>query len=331
MSKLLTGKLWSPRGLAFALVATLIAGAMIYTLSWRDLSVRRGTHFSDVSFVTTEKEPLLSSFRFDKLWANCAVLFAHIRNRDVRDTYVDELYVVLSLIRCGYHGGFIRYGDGEMALIQGRPIAADSQGALVDHFTWDTRNQSALGRRIRKTLTDPAPAILYGISCSQCLVSINREILPILRQRPGMWSYSVLFHNANYQAFSAWLELIAVPRGNRRVIGNRSLVLMVSEETRGRNLSWADDVQYLPIECVRRYEGAGEAILQPYLNVSNSYSDAVFLVSGGPLAKWLVYRMFRANPKNFYIDVGSAMDFFVKGTATRPFHTQRETHVCSQH
>lgn len=276
----------------------------------------------------------MSAFIPAKLWYNCSALLEHIETRDVRDPYQDELYTILSLIACGYRGAFIRYGDGEMALAQGRAIPVQSQATLVDHFTWDLSTQSALGRRIVETLLHPAPSVFYAISCTGCAVSINKEISPFIRQRPGMWSYSVLFHNSNYPAFEAWLRLLSSPllglQKRRQLLGGRKLILIVNEESRDRDLSWADAVQYLPNECVRRYEKYGDGMLDPFLHAARSAGATVFLVSGGPLAKWLIYKMQHANPGNFYVDVGSSIDVLIKGRVTRPFHTNPGTHVCVQ-
>lgn len=323
---------WYRGDLAFSLVTVFVVATFVYHTFprfKRPISTKPTPH--ELSLIPPGADPDAVSFRLNSLWSDCTALFAHIRTRTIRDTYVEELYIILSLMRCGYHGGFIRYGDSEMALVKGRAIPVNSQGTRVDHVTWDTKNQSALGRRLLQTLIDPAPSIFYGISCMQCPYSINQEIEPLLHQPPGMWSYSVLFHNTNYKTFSAWLELLASFPWRKRVLGDHQLVLLVSEEARGRDLSWADDVHYLPIECIRKYEDDGEALLEPFLDVSSKHHDAIFLISGGPLAKWLVYQMRRANPHNFYVDVGSAMDFVVKGTTTRPYHTYPGTHVCSQH
>ena len=270
----------------------------------------------------------------EKLWYDCGALMEHIQTRNIRDPYQDELYTILSLIACGYRGAFIRYGDGEMALAQGRAIPLQSQATLVDHFTWDLPAQSALGRRIIETLLHPALSVFYAISCTGCPVSINEEISPFIRQRPGMWSYSVLFHNSNYPAFEAWLRLLSSPllelRKRRQLLGGRKLVLIVNEEVRDRDLLWADAVQYLPNECVRRYEESGDAMLEPFIHAARSATATVFLVSGGPLAKWLIYKMHSANPGNFYVDVGSSIDVLIKGRVTRPFHSNPGTHVCVQ-
>jgi hypothetical protein len=208
------------------------------------------------------------------------------------------------------------------------PAAADTQASVVDHFSWSKPYQSALGARLEQTLQEVSDSIIYAISCTKCPVSINGQIAPCMQQRPGMWSYSVLFHNTNYNAFAAWLTLVS--SGRREVVGGRPLVLVVNEEVRQRNITWADAIVYFPDDCVNAYEEHRDILLEPLLNSARAFEDSVFLLSGGPLAKWAAYAMREANPMNFYVDIGSSMDFLVKGRTTRPFHTQPGEHRCSQ-
>lgn len=271
------------------------------------------------------------AFFSEKMWYDCEALFAHVRNRVIRDPYVNEFYVIVSLAACGYEGGFIRYGDGEMAFIHNRAIPASSQLTIVDHVSpWDAPGRSLLGARVEQTLREPHPAIFYAISCTKCPASINHVITPYLRQAEGMWSYSVLFHNTNYGSFSSWLKLLA--RGQREVLAGRDVILVVNEEARQRSveLAWADAIVYFPDEVVKRYEEDGDDLLAPLLEAARTQKGAIFLISGGPLAKWAVYLLYSTNPQNFYIDVGSAMDVTVKGRVTRPFHTTSGGHVCGQ-
>jgi hypothetical protein len=137
-----------------------------------------------------------------------------------------------------------------------------------------------------------------------------------------------LFHNSNYNVFAAWLAIVS--SGRREVVGSRPLVLIVNEEVRQRNITWADAILYFPDDCVNAYEELGDILLEPLLHSARTRDGSVFLLSGGPLAKWAAYAMREANPKNFYVDVGSSMDFLVKGRITRPFHTQPGEHHCSQ-
>jgi hypothetical protein len=48
----------------------------------------------------------------------------------------------------------------------------------------------------------------------------------------------------------------------------------------------------------------------------------VFLFSAGPAANVLAAWMHRANPRNWYIDVGGTLDVFLSGQQTRVFHEE---------
>jgi hypothetical protein len=101
-------------------------------------------------------------------------------------------------------------------------------------------------------------------------------------------------------------------------------------QIRDRGVPWADEVVYFPDDCVNAYETQGDGMMTPYVEAASRHTNALFLISGGPLAKWAVYLMHETNPSNFYVDVGSAADMIVKGRTTRPFHTDPNAfpHVC---
>jgi hypothetical protein len=124
----------------------------------------------------------------------------------------------------------IRYGDGEMALATGRPIGSGSQAKLVDKFSWERNQRSQLGEKIMKTIQEPRESVLYAISCTQCLWPINNEIEPLLKQRRGLWSYSVLFHNTNYQTSSYWLGQLSTANKKYLLHPDTKIVIVANEE-----------------------------------------------------------------------------------------------------
>jgi hypothetical protein len=62
-----------------------------------------------------------------------------------------------------------------------------------------------------------------------------------------------------------------------------------------------------------------DTIIAEALELASNFTNAVFFVSGGPIAKVLIHRMWSAYPVNQYIDFGSALDETFKGKKTRPY------------
>ena len=53
--------------------------------------------------------------------------------------------------------------------------------------------------------------------------------------------------------------------------------------------------------------------------LSAQIENQTFFVSAGPVSEILIDRMYKANPNNQYIDVGSSLDEFTHGRMTRPY------------
>ena len=49
------------------------------------------------------------------------------------------------------------------------------------------------------------------------------------------------------------------------------------------------------------------------------YTNMLFLLSAGPLSEVFIYKLYKSNPNNIYLDVGSSIDTYVKNKQTRPY------------
>jgi hypothetical protein len=74
----------------------------------------------------------------------------------------------------------------------------------------------------------------------------------------------------------------------------------------------------MPTDCAHYWEQNGDVFGEKLDQLANRYHGALFLVSGGPLAKVAISRMWKTNPGNRYLDVGSAIDQQLFGSLTRP-------------
>ena len=50
----------------------------------------------------------------------------------------------------------------------------------------------------------------------------------------------------------------------------------------------------------------------------------LFLISAGPLSEIIIYKLYKLNPNNIYLDVGSSIDIYVKNKETRPYMKNHE-------
>lgn len=191
--------------------------------------------------------------------------------------------MIYELIKNRIPFAFPRYGDGELALIEGREINETSQAYIFDE--WTAPNYiTDLGIKLKESLKHTEDNYYYGIPFHEPLFSkfmafINNNILD-----------ANFFVNENWDKFNnfAWGEHILISRQNGTVES--------------------------PPDCVNNWNILLDR-LTPYLNKSGE----LFLFSAGPMSCIAIDWMWSQNPTNMYVDVGSAIDFKTKGRITRLF------------
>jgi len=80
-----------------------------------------------------------------------------------------------------------------------------------------------------------------------------------------------------------------------------------------------------------RVQAFGERAEEWLGSLARAYHGTVFFVSLGPMSEAVILTMWRANPTNMYVDVGSGLDLFVKGVPTRSYQTAERgaiKHIC---
>jgi len=177
-----------------------------------------------------------------------------------------------------------RYGDGELALIQGRGVPYETQAGIMDEWT-SPPGLNSLGLALRKTLLHTESNYFYGLPLFEPLYSEFKRFISSNNIVDANF-----FINENWPTFNAfdWGEHILVSRENGTVES--------------------------PPDCVKNWELLLER-LEPYL----TREGELFLFSAGPMSCVAIDWMWNQNPTNMYIDVGSATDFRTKKRITRGF------------
>jgi len=77
----------------------------------------------------------------------------------------------------------------------------------------------------------------------------------------------------------------------------------------------------LPIEndCVNWYEKNKDMLLKTLEIVAKKYNNELFFISAGPLSEILIHNLYKHNPNNSYVDVGSSLDIYTHNKNTREY------------
>ena len=200
----------------------------------------------------------------------------------------------------------MRFGDGEGLLMRGTEVLCAADG-----WTAPAR-VTRLGADLLETLQMTGSDVYIGLSDLTLFPGEMVWALPRCRQPPEWITFACLFGNANHGEFCRLLSSLDEPT-----------IVLGSERANTGNLDELRAREFHPLpanDCVGYWEQHGETLCASMEQLARRYSETLFLLAGGPVAKILVARMWRANPSNRYLDVGSAVDHILFGRATRPYH-----------
>ncbi|KAJ3255506.1 hypothetical protein HK103_006231 [Boothiomyces macroporosus] len=205
--------------------------------------------------------------------------------------------------------GIMRYGDGELAVIQKQPLVAEQ-----DNWKYNGGDDSVLAKDLSRTLSGHyGEPLYYGFPANENVESLN-TYLNLTQQSLNYVTYANLFVNSNYKRTRKLLEMIQ--NGDAG-----DVVLFASKESRLHASTFTTMKEYVecPDEGLQWYETNHKSIKKTWDHLAAKYTNTLFVLSCGPLSNIAVHRMWGLNKFNRYIDFGSSVDEILKGRRTRPY------------
>jgi glycosyltransferase involved in cell wall biosynthesis len=195
-----------------------------------------------------------------------------------------------------------RYADGEYAIMSGKQI----QG--VDGWT-STDYVSKLGQDCLNSLSIVDENYIYGIACPCCDREAYYWITSRLPEKATV-SFSNIFVNRNYSKFINKFEKL-----------KKDAVIIANEKARDKQIGSLNILKFYGVgkDCVEFWEQEGENLLNKIKEEVGNLKDKLFVISAGPMSEPIIYELYKHNPNNTYIDVGSAIDKYIHENETRTY------------
>jgi len=223
-------------------------------------------------------------------------------------SFKEQLDFIINKVASGENFSLSRYGDGELAIIEGREIGKETQAYEVDGWHTDG-NAGVFAEDLRASLNREEENFFYGIPCVCCHGEENKNKYIEMINNDNIL-FANLLVNANFRQFVGYL-LSGL---------EREVVLIANEKGRDKEYPFnVVDAIWVKEECIEWYNGHKKDILASLKDISEKHSDTLFLVAAGPLANIMVDKLYEYNPNNTYLDIGSPLDVFTKGVMTRPY------------
>lgn len=222
--------------------------------------------------------------------------------------FKEEFLIMKDRILSKKNFSFLRYGDGEHSLITNTSVLKNTQAYLVDHWHYSGTTPTQLGKKLYESLFINSDQVFYGIPSHKQEPKTYTYFIERLLVPYENITYADVFINSNFDSFVNFIsnEL------------TESIVLIANKDCNVTSLKFLNVKQFfaVPDNCVEFYETFNQQF-ENSLNDLIKYKNTLFFVSAGPLSEVIISYLFKLNPENRYVDVGSAIDFFTKGKITR--------------
>jgi hypothetical protein len=122
-------------------------------------------------------------------------------------------------------------------------------------------------------------------------------------------TFANLWINANYQKMKEFYSTL-----------DKSVYVICNHEARAERFPFkVNEIFPFPDNCILYWEEHGEDYITQLLDYTSQLSGETIFVSAGPVSEILIDKMYKANPNNQYIDVGSSLGEYIHGYKTRPY------------
>ena len=193
----------------------------------------------------------------------------------------------------------IRPSDGEYMVLQGM----DFKNIDNWHFSGKGLLKDELDLSIKKGCE--LNNCFIGIPCSCCNKEIELWYKNNYKLNESNITFANLFCNSNWQPFISFL------------IENKFRFYFIGPPQQNSELNIVDSFE-IPQYLVNTYDTDGSSY---YTNIKQwvSVNDGPFFFACGPISKIWAVNLYKEFPNKSFIDIGSSLDIFIKGTTNRQY------------
>ncbi len=210
------------------------------------------------------------------------------------------------LIKSNKNFAYARYADGEVSLMRGVPVGQNTQAFAVDRWS-SPGGLNKVGYDLLESLKHEETNYHYAISAHSDSISdytfLSEKINNTNKTFANLWI------NANYQKMFNFYKTL-----------DKSVYLICNHRAKKENFPFkVNEIFPFPDDCISYWNEYGEEYIVELLDYVTQLENQTFFVSAGPVSEILIHQMYKSNPNNQYIDVGSSIDEFTHGRKTRPY------------
>ncbi|MGJ8669224.1 MAG: glycosyltransferase [Oceanococcus sp.] len=229
---------------------------------------------------------------------------------DAQKDFTQELQLFNRKLREQDNFALVRFGDGEMLVINGESIDLSEKCNGEHKYSPGDDNDERHRAVLAESLVHQQDNYFVGLPCRCCVGDALCERLRVQSRQPEeRLTWANIFVNSNYPKFLQ--DTVAA-------LKQRPVVVVCHEKA---------DLSGLPFEVVADFRVGANAWVQDYdgmlekmlAYLQSQPQNQVFLFSAGVLSNMLIYQLAKAFPENTYLDVGSVFDDLMGLGKTRKY------------
>lgn len=194
----------------------------------------------------------------------------------------------------------IRPADGEYQVLQNTSLTN------IDHWTFNKNGK--LSKDLSDALLLAKKNNCYiGIPCGTCNRQMAQWYYNNFKLHPLYTTFANIFVNKNWNSWINFLKNDRIP------------FIFIGPGNLPNNMFLVQKYITIPLLLVNNWDTDGVNFLNYMLAEVKKYKNTIFLFSCGPISKIVIAHAWNEHPHNIYLDVGSSLDLFVKGSTNREY------------
>lgn len=241
-------------------------------------------------------------------------------SKGIIGTYAEETSRFICYIKCNENFAYVRWNDGELDTVTAWKSKTRIRMSTLEGWSTEknTKNYEKLRDDLIRSLHIRSANFLYGFNFPSCAEGLVIQQL----SGGGSWkwvsrfsrleefppaeqlTYADLLSGRNYHYFGMKELVFAIARQSNTIIFANKMV------KRNKKISWQHRIIPFDSDLTGDWLQVRDNIFDKATDLAKSHTFHIFLVSLGPISNILISLMWKVNPNNTYIDVGSALNEF---------------------
>lgn len=214
----------------------------------------------------------------------------------------EHLVQIIQKIQNGEHFGVIRPSDGEYLILENR--------TFTNCDDWTNHQDGILRTQLIESVKTVRSNLYIGIPCNTCghyPANIYEEYVNKYKVPIQQLTYANIFCNSNWRYFTEFLR--TYEKGFYLITtGTKECEFPVKERL------------FIDKFLVNNWNSVYNSETDRVLEYIKNKRGELICFAGGPLSKVWIPKCMEMNPSNVYLDIGSALDYYTKGTENaRPY------------